>query len=108
MQRLKVRYRKSASDDLTLIGFHLRNVGASPTVVRDYLSRIRETCHRIGDAPEGGRVREDLRPGLRMWTFERRVVIFYIIDGLGVRIVNVLSKGRDIEGFYARPENPSE
>lgn len=102
MKRLNVRYRKSASNDLAQIGFHLEEVGASANVVHDYLARLRDACRRIADAPEAGRLRDDLLPGLRTWSFERRAVITYLIDPLGVRIVNVFHRGRDVEAFYAR------
>ena len=101
MRQLRVRYRKSASNDLAQIAFYLAERGASASHALAYVARIRDACRRIGSSPEGGRQRDDLLPGLRTWAFERRAVIAYTVDGLGVRIVNVFHRGRDVDAFYA-------
>lgn len=101
MKRLRVRYQDSAADDLQSIYLILRSQGANVNTARGYADRIRAACKRIGDAPEGGRSRDDLAPGLRTSGFERRAVIAYRIERDHVVIERVLYGGRDIDGLYA-------
>jgi toxin ParE1/3/4 len=62
--------------------------------------RIRERCARIGDAPHGGRPRDDLAAGLRTVPFEKSAVIAYVVDGERVQITNIFYGGRDYEALY--------
>jgi toxin ParE1/3/4 len=67
-----------------------------------YVGRIRESCKRIGDAPWAGKPRDDLWPGLRTSSFERRATIAYVIEQDRVRIARTFWGGRDVEGYYRR------
>lgn len=100
MRRLEVRYQDSASEDLQDIYLHLVSRGVSVSSARAYVMRIRTSCNRIGDAPEGGRQISGLAPGLRSWAFERRAV--YRIEGDVVIVENVFYGGRDIDAIYAQ------
>ncbi|KRB22918.1 hypothetical protein ASE05_14780 [Mesorhizobium sp. Root172] len=51
----------------------------------------------MGNAPRGGRSRDDIVPGLRTVPFEHSAVIAYVIEGDVVRIVNIFYGGRDYE-----------
>lgn len=101
MKRLRVQYQDSAADDLQDIYLFVVSRGASAGTARAYVDRIRAACRRIGHAPEGGRPRDDLAPGLRTWAFERRAVIAYRIEHDGVVVERVFYGGRDIDGLYA-------
>lgn len=64
------------------------------------MQRIKDRCERIGDAPHGGRPREDLEPGLRTVPFESSALIAYRVEPDRMRITNVFYSGRDFEAFY--------
>jgi toxin ParE1/3/4 len=67
---------------------------SAPSAVR----RVREWCDHLLIFPEAGRARDDLRPGARLTTFERRVVIAYMILPPGdVEIGRVFYSGRNYE-----------
>ncbi|WP_318012664.1 type II toxin-antitoxin system RelE/ParE family toxin [Mesorhizobium sp. BR1-1-14] len=51
----------------------------------------------IGNAPRGGRLRDDIVPGLRTVPFEHSAVIAYLIESDIIRIVNIFYSGRDYE-----------
>ncbi|WP_036241792.1 type II toxin-antitoxin system RelE/ParE family toxin [Mesorhizobium sp. STM 4661] len=97
MRRLEVEYRESASNDLAAIFRHIVEARGSPDVALKFVLRIEDRCQSIGNAPRGGRSRDDIVPGLRTVPFEHSAVIAYIIDDGLVRIVNIFYGGRDYE-----------
>jgi toxin ParE1/3/4 len=97
IRRLEVEYRQSARDDLADIFSFLVENGASPDVALKFVFRIEDRCKKIGDAPRGGRPRDDLRPGLRTVPFEHSAVVAYVIEQDVVWIINIFYGGRDFE-----------
>ncbi len=102
MQRLRVEFRPSANVDIAAIFEYIFEASKSSAVAGRFVRRIRDRCERIGDAPLGGRPRDDLAPGLRTATFERSAVIAYIVEDGAVRIINIFYGGRDYEALYQR------
>jgi len=100
MRRVKVRFRPEALDDLEDIYRYVYRATASPVAAERFTTRICEKCRRIGDAPLGGRARDDLEPGLRMTPFERSAVIAYKVEEDCVRVANIFYGGRDYETLY--------
>ena len=64
-----------------------------------YIRRIREYCEGFADFPERGARRDDIRPGLRIVGFERRVAIAFTFDEERVRIARIFYGGRDYEAL---------
>jgi toxin ParE1/3/4 len=102
MRRLEVRFRPEALDDLEDVYRLVYRASLSPSVAEGFLRRIRERCRRIGNVPLGGRLRDDLEPGLRAVPFERRAVIAYKVETDCVRVTNIFYGGRDYEALYRR------
>lgn len=100
LRRLEVRYRPEAVDDLESIFFHVLGASFSVSIAAGFVERMRQRCERIGDAPHGGRPRDDLYPGLRTVPFERTAVIAYLVEDHCVRITNVFYGGQDYEALY--------
>ncbi len=67
-----------------------------PGNARKYLDRLMQSCLSLGRSPHRGRSRDDLRPGLRVIGFERRVSIYFKVVGDRVYIVGVLYGGREL------------
>lgn len=61
-----------------------------------YIDRIEHYCKGFVTAPERGTRRDDLRPGLRIVGFERRIAIAFHIDRQTATIDRILYGGRDI------------
>ena len=90
----KLGYRPAARADLADI-FAWVAERAGPEIALGYVERIRDTCRGLCDFPFRGSPRDDLAPGLRTVSFERRAVITYLVELEAVRIVRILHHGRD-------------
>jgi toxin ParE1/3/4 len=60
---------------------------------------------RLAIFPERGTLRDDLRPGLRVIGFERRIAVAFHVQGGKVTILRVLYAGRDPTGALPIPMN---
>lgn len=100
MKRLPVVFREEAISDLLEIYNYIAEQSGYPEQAWRFVERIRARCERIGDAPHGGRSRDDLATGLRTVPVERSAVIAYVVDAACVRITNVFYGGRDYEALY--------
>lgn len=58
-----------------------------------YLERIEAYCRTLSAFPERGTLRDDLRPGLRLVGFEKRVTIAFRVMPGRVMIYRVLYGG---------------
>jgi len=65
-----------------------------------YVERILESCVSLGLAPERGTRRDDIRPGLRVTGFARRVTIAFHVGDTSVTVDRILYGGRDLEGSF--------
>ncbi|ARM88369.1 toxin-antitoxin system toxin RelE/ParE family protein [Rhizobium sp. CIAT894] len=99
MRRAKVVYRPEALGDLRQIYITVADMSQSNVIANRFVKRIMARCSKIGDAPNGGRPRDDLAPGLRTVPFERSAVIAYHVSD-AVEIVNVFYGGRDYEALF--------
>lgn len=95
MKQREVVWARLALRELTDVIDHIfRETGFRRTAER-YRDRVIAAAERIGWAAEGGRLRNDISPGLRMWVVERRLIVFYRIVGERVRIVRLVDGRRD-------------
>ncbi|TXM66533.1 type II toxin-antitoxin system RelE/ParE family toxin [Methylobacterium sp. WL12] len=108
MRRLPVSYRAEALDDLRDIFRMILLASRSVPTARGFVQRIKDRCERIGDAPHGGRPRDDLETGLRTVPFEHTAVIAYRAEPTSVRITNVFYGGRDFEALYRGASSEDE
>ena len=81
IQRLVVVLSENAISDLEAIGSYILEASGSENVANGFVDRIRERCQSIGNAPRGGRSRDDISLGLRTVPFEHSAVIAYAIEG---------------------------
>ena len=89
-----LRFLQIARDDL--IALHTWVEGEADAVVADaYLERIEARCWNLTEFPNRGTPRDDLMPGVRSLSFERRILIFYRVEGLLVEIMRVVSGARE-------------
>lgn len=72
---------------------------ASPDVAFGYVTRIEAFCQRLAMASERGQARDDIRPGLRIIGFERRVTIAFKVEPERVVILRLFYGGRDWEAL---------
>lgn len=93
--------RPAAETDLADI-YHYIAENSSAGRAIGYVRRIRKFCNQLLVFPEAGRARYDLRPGIRVLAFEKRVVIAYTILPSGdIEIGRFFYGGRNYEAIIS-------
>jgi toxin ParE1/3/4 len=85
-----------AKDDLMDL-YNWIAAAAHPKTALAYIERIETFCHEMRIASERGTRRDDIRPNLRVVTFERRVTIAFTVDETTVVILRLFYAGRNWE-----------
>ena len=93
-----------AEGDLDRIALWIAEQGA-PITALDYVGRIRRFLTGLGDFPERGQDYGGVRKGLRVLSFERRVVIAIVVRDRHVEVERVFSNGQDWRRALNLPEN---
>jgi toxin ParE1/3/4 len=62
-----------------------------------FVERIEHWTDGLASFPERGTKRDDIRPGLRVAGFERRVTIAFRVETDTVTILRILYAGRELE-----------
>lgn len=91
----RIRLLPEAEDDLAAIYAYIRDNG-SPEIARGYVQRIQAFLRGFDTFPERGIRRDDIRPGMRIVGFERRVTVAFVVEGDEVVFSNILYGGRQI------------
>jgi toxin ParE1/3/4 len=68
---------------------------AGEQVALNYIHRLEGFCQGLETFPERGSIRDDIRPGLRIIGFERRVTVAFHIQSDTVMVDQVLYGGRE-------------
>ena len=92
----EVVFRPAAREDLRSLYDYIEL--DSPANAARYVEQIQAYCMKLADFPERGTPRDDLRPGIRILGFRRRVSIAFVIFEDRVEIARLLYGGRDIGG----------
>lgn len=75
-----------------------------PETAARFTDSIVAFCEDIATLPLAGKARDDIRPGLRIIGYRRRVVVAFLVLGEVVVIVGIFYGGRDYEAVLAEPE----
>ncbi len=97
----EVTLSNRAIKDLSELGDYIAD-RAGFEIAEAYISRIEDSCRALCDFPMRGSPRDDLVPGLRTVSFERRATIAYMVQGRYVRIMRVLHHGRDAGEVFSQ------
>lgn len=68
---------------------------ASPAIALRYTRRLRAYLGEFATASERGTLHDDIRPGMRVVGFERRVTVVFAVAGSDVRILRPFYAGQD-------------
>jgi toxin ParE1/3/4 len=100
----RVTFTRRAQTDLNGLFDYLADRFGSTNAQR-YVEQIEKTCQSLVTIPNRGTERSDLRPGLRIMGFRRRVTIAFRVKGDSVSILRLLYGGRSAElAFPARQD----
>ena len=72
----------------------------TPAVAEKFTSSIVDYCERLARFPRRGKLRDDLRPGLRTVGFRRRVTIAFSVEEEYVVILGIFYGGQDFEAPF--------
>jgi toxin ParE1/3/4 len=97
-RRYEVLFTPEAETDLLELYDYIAEHG-SPDRALGYVEQIERWCDGLGTFPERGIVRDDIRPGLRAISFDKRVSIAFQVTTNRVIVLRILYAGRDISGF---------
>jgi toxin ParE1/3/4 len=76
---MEVRFRPRAEDDLNNLYDYLAEA-THPDSAFEFVWNLRSHCLSLADFPERGVPRDDILPGLRILSLERRTVIAYRVE----------------------------
>ena len=93
---MRLVFRPEAEADLTEIHDHIAT--DSPARARRFIALLRDRRAPLRQFPEMGRVRDDLRPGLRSLAVDRYVVIYRVLGDM-VEIVTIVHGSRDVDAL---------
>ncbi|ADU14214.1 type II toxin-antitoxin system RelE/ParE family toxin [Asticcacaulis excentricus] len=68
-------------------------------IAASYLTRLESYCLCFDLLPERGSLRHDLRKGLRVTSFERRITLTSVVTQTEVIFVRLFRRGRDWEAL---------
>jgi toxin ParE1/3/4 len=95
----EVKFSPEARGDLYRLYDYI-SVDAGPERAKRFADQIVDACRKLDLFPERGVRRDDLRPGLRVTTFRRRVSIAYQVGMDSVVIVRISYGGRDFGALF--------
>ena len=96
MKKKAVLFTPEAVADLEwLYGMIADDSGAERAL--GYLERVESFCLNLSLASERGRLRSDIRPGLRIIGFERRMTIAFVTNEERVTVLRCFYGGADWE-----------
>lgn len=99
MKQRRVVLAPEAADDLDALYDWIAGQ-ASPHVAMRYLERVEDFLGRLGVGSERGTLRTDIRPGLRIVGFERRLTVAFTVEEDTVTVLRVFAGGRNWESSF--------
>lgn len=94
MKRYTIVWRPSARTDLRAL-YERIAARADPDTAFAYTSRIEDHAAALAEFPERGTPRDDLVPGLRTTTYQRRTIIAYRVTDGEVEVLRLVHAGQD-------------
>jgi len=93
-----VVFSPEAEEQLTALYDYIATE-ASPNIAARYTEAVVSYCESLKTFPLRGTMRDDVRPGLRVTNYKKRVVIAFDVDSGQVSIIGVFYGGQDYEAF---------
>jgi toxin ParE1/3/4 len=94
LKRRTVTFTPEARNDLLHLGDWIAE-RAGVDVALNYIERLEAYCAGFETAGERGQQRDDIRPGLRVVGFERRVAIAFTVSDIEVTILRLYYGGQN-------------
>ena len=72
------------------------SAASSPDIAERYVSGIIDFCEQLEILPQRGMMRDDIRPGLRVLGYRRRVAIAFAVEDSQVSIIGIFYGGQGL------------
>jgi plasmid stabilization system protein ParE len=95
----RVAFSLEAAEQLVALYRYIAEM-ASPEIAARYTDSIVSHCNSLRYSPYRGARRDDVRPGLRVTNYRKRVVIAFDVNEGLVTIIGVFYGGQDYESFF--------
>ena len=99
MKARAVEFSEEATRDLLDL-FDWIAKATNSAIALSYLERLGEYCRGFDLASERGQLRDDIRPGLRVVGFEKRVTIAFFVEAERVVILRLFYGGQNWEESF--------
>lgn len=96
MKQRNILFAPEARDDLLTL-YHWISDKAGADIAINYIGRIEEFCNNFDIASERGHSRDDIRQGLRIVGFEKRLTIAFIVSDQAVTFLRIFYGGQNWE-----------
>jgi toxin ParE1/3/4 len=83
-----------AEQDMARLYDYVKDVAGVETA-RNYIDRIGALLAGLDLAPERGRLRDEVRPGLRVIGFKKKVTVAFTVEEENVKVLRIFSGGQD-------------
>lgn len=90
-----------AESDLDDIWYYIARESGNVERAERFIESIAERFYLLSRNPYIGRIRNDLRPGLRSFVVGQYVII-YRIEGEDILILHIMHGSRDLESYFRR------
>ena len=97
-----VVYAPEAEAQLVALYSHIA-AASTPEIAARYTDAIVKQCESLKTFPMRSAQRDDIRPGLRVFGFRRRVSITFEVTGDVVTVLGVFYGGQNFETAYDSP-----
>lgn len=101
--RYKVAFTPEAEEQLAGLYRYIAQ-SASPERAARFTDAIVDHCESLEKFPLRGNQRDDIRPGLRITSYRRRVVIAFNVAAGSVNIIGIFYGGQDYEAALEEGE----
>jgi toxin ParE1/3/4 len=100
-------FTPEAEAELTRL-YHYIALAASPEVAARFTDAIVRYCDSLRTLPLRGVRRDDIRPGLRITSYRKRLVIAFEVDADQISIIGIFYGGRDYETALQEEEDEAD
>ena len=81
----------------------IAHAASSATTAQRYVGAVVDCCEALSAFPKRGKMRDDIRPGLRLTNYRGRTVIAFTVDDVNVTVsvIGIFYGGQNYETVLA-------
>jgi toxin ParE1/3/4 len=88
-----------AEEDLRQIVHYIGVEQHRPDTARNVAMKIKDECGRFAASPLAGETRDDILPGIRIFTVRPYVVLYFPLDD-GIQVARIIHGARDFPALF--------